>query len=451
MKRRAFLQGAFAAAGALSTVSCAPSVTCESASGATESGDKCAAGTPGMPDGAYFSQLAQDLTAAGFGTPQIIIDLDRVDANADAIVGAIGKDRYRIVEKSLPSIDVLNYINTRTGVDRFLVLHLPFLPAILAAFPNAQVMVGKPQPIAAVIQFLHTYSAQDLGGVVQRVRFLADTPARARELVTLATSLSVTLQVGVEVDVGLHRGGVRTPSDLPAVLSVFTANPSAIRFAGILGYDGHVANVPAAPGLEEESIRQTFKTVTQTYQSFVDVLHAQFAGLVSDDLVFNSGGSATFPLYKDRVGPVNDVAAGGGMLRPAAYPGTLIGNLKPASFIATPVLATYDSVVLPVVTKPLETTNSDQKSFTIYGGGWAAEFVWPLGVDEAPLVNDPENENLVPNQSWMVGPSSLSISPGDWIFQHPREGDAIFQFQNILLVRGGRLQSEGWQAFPRRY
>jgi D-serine deaminase-like pyridoxal phosphate-dependent protein len=451
VNRRAFLQGAVAAAGALSTASCGSDNTCKSANGTTESGDQCASGTPGLPDGSYFNQLAQDLTAAGVGTPQILIDLDRLDSNADAIVGTLGKDRYRIVEKSLPSIDVLNYVSNRTGVDRFLVLHLPFLPAILEAFPTAQVMVGKPQPIAAVIQFLNSYSAQDLPGIIQRVRFLADTVARARELVAVAKGLSVTLQVGVEIDIGLHRGGVRTPSDLPNVLNVFTANPTAVRFAGILGYDGHVPNVPSAPGLEEYTIRQTFKTVTQTYQSFVDVLHSQFASLVSDDLVFNSGGSASYPLYKDRVGPVNDVASGGGMLRPASYPGTLIGDLKPASFIATPVLATYDTVELPVVTKPSDTLFSDQKSFTIYGGGWAAEFVWPLGVDLAPLVSDAENENLVPNQSWMLGPASLSISVGDWIFQHPREADAIFQFQNILLIRGGRLQPDRWQAFPRRY
>ena len=89
--------------------------------------------------------------------------------------------------------------------------------------------------------------------------------------------------------------------------------------------------------------------------------------------------------------------------------------------------------------------------FTIYGGGWAAEFVYPPGASLAPLVNDAENKNLVPNQSWLVGPTSPPIMPDDWVFQHPREADAIFQFENILLVRDGRLQPMTWRSFPRRY
>lgn len=446
VSRRGFLQLAAGATGAaLVAPACSGSETsCQGSTACTGS-----IGTPGLPDGAYFQQLSLDLTAAGIGTPQILIDLDRLDANAAAIASGAGAQRYRIVEKSLPSLDLLSYVSTKTGSNRFLVLHLPFLPAILNAFPSAQVLVGKSQPIAAVRQFFQNYTAAELPSVVRQVSFLADTPTRIGELVQVATTLSVTLQVGVEIDVGLHRGGVSQPSGLPAVLSVFTANPTLLTFAGMLGYDGHVANAPSAPGLETQASLAAMATATATYQSFVDLLKSQFPSLVRADLVFNSGSSSTYPLYTS--GPVNDVAAGGGMLRPASYPSMFIGALNPASFIAAPLLYHYDTVDLPIVNGASQTVWSGQQCVTVCGGGWPAEFVWPTGVDLAPLVNDPVGQNLVPNQSWLVAPSSPALLPDSWIFQHPLEGDAIFQFENILLVRGGRLQTTSWKAFPRRY
>ena len=88
---------------------------------------------------------------------------------------------------------------------------------------------------------------------------------------------------------------------------------------------------------------------------------------------------------------------------------------------------------------------------TIYGGGWAAHFVSPAGLENAPLVSDPENQNLVPNQSLLTAPQNITLAPGDWIFLHPKQSDALFQFEEIMLVRGGRLQEERWRAFPRRY
>jgi D-serine deaminase-like pyridoxal phosphate-dependent protein len=439
--RRGFLKGAAAVGSALGAAACGGDPSdCASA----QAGGAC---TPFLPDGAYFGQLAKDLTAAGIGTPQILIDLDRLDVNANAIAAGAGPDRYRIVEKSLPSLDLLDYVRSRTGTDRFLVLHLPFLPAILDKFSAAEVLVGKPQPIAAVKQFFAQVT--DRAAALARVRFLADTAERAEELAAFAAQMGHSLQVGVEIDVGLHRGGVRRPSGLADVLSVFQLHSDRLSFSGFLGYDGHVANAPGAPGLEEQAARATFRTSQATYQSFVDRLNSDFGSLVRPDLTFNSGSTSTYPLYQG--GPVNDVAAGGGMLRPASYPNTFIGALRPAVFIAAPVLAHFDQVELPIVNNLSRTFTSDQQGFTIYGGGWAAEFVWPPGVDLAPLVNDPENLNLVPNQSWMVGPQSPPILPGDWIFQHPRVADAIFQFETILLVRSGRLDSSTWRAFPRRY
>jgi len=167
------------------------------------------------------------------------------------------------------------------------------------------------------------------------------------------------------------------------------------------------------------------------------------------DLIFDSGGSNTFPLHHG--GVVNDVATGGGMLRPASYSNMFIGALQPALFIAAPVIASFDKVELPFVNNVGQTFEDGNKSLSMYGGGWAALFIHPRGLSLAPLVSDPENMNLVPNQTLLVSPGDITIAPGDWIFQQPRVADALFQFEEILLVRNGRFQGDNWKAYPRRY
>lgn len=448
INRRTFLKGAAAAAAGAAAVS---ATACGGPSGGTgaPADPSAASGVSNLPGGAYFEQLGRDLQAAGHGTPQILIDLDRLDANADAIVGDIGRDRYRIVEKSLPSLDLLDYIRRRTGSDRFLLLHLPFLPALLEAIPTADVLVGKVQPTAAVSRFFDEIPKAARAAAASRVRFLVDGRARLDELAALAARLSLTLQAGVEIDVGLHRGGVRRPGDLPAVLDGFMAHAASIRFAGMLGYDGHIPFAPVAPGTEKGALHAAYRAMASAYQSFVDVLESRYAALRRGDLVLNSGGSATYPLHHG--GVVNDVAAGGGMLRPASYPDYVIGALQPAVFIAAPVITHYDSVELPFIARVGASLFDGQQAIAIYGGGWPAVFVWPTGVSLAPLVSDPEGWNLVPNQTLLTAPASPPIQPGDWVFQLPRLADAIFQFEEILLVRGGRLQPDRFKAYPRRY
>lgn len=450
MKRRDFL-AATAAAGAMRALAGAFFAGATTAAcGVSGTGDDSQPLGDNLPTGDYFKQLGADLTAAGIGTPRIVIDVDRLDANADSIASEIGKDRYRIVEKSLPSLDLLDHIRTRTGTDKFLLLHLPFLPALLAKFPTAQVLVGKNQPIAAVKTFFDGLPASaDRADAAARVTFLVDGPTRLGELVALANAMHLQLQVGVEIDAGLHRGGVRRPSDLPAVLGGFVANTSAVRFMGLLGYDGHIIGSPAGPGLEEHAVRAAYRGVEDTFSACTAIIQSQFGSLWRSDLIFNSGGSNTYPLHHG--GVVNDVAAGGGTLRPASYSNMFIGALQPALFIAAPVIASFDAVEIPFVNNVGQTLEDGNKSLSMYGGGWAAVFVWPRGLSLAPLVSDPENMNLVPNQTLIVSPGDTMISPGDWIFQQPRVADALFQFDEILLVRGGRFTGDRWNAYPRRY
>jgi len=91
------------------------------------------------------------------------------------------------------------------------------------------------------------------------------------------------------------------------------------------------------------------------------------------------------------------------------------------------------------------------QGLTVYGSGWPAFFTFPAGIQGAPFTFDPTDFSQVPNQGLVTAPASTTINPGDWIFYHPRQSDALFQFQQIMQVRGGRLQTTTMAAYPRRY
>jgi D-serine deaminase-like pyridoxal phosphate-dependent protein len=398
------------------------------------------------PSASYFEQVAVDLGAAGFGTPQVFIDMDRVDANIAEIVSKAGADRYRIVEKSLPSLDLLEYVQQKSGSQKFLVLHLPFLEGVLGRFPNADVLVGKSHVTDAIRSFFESQPKANWASIAKQVTFIADDAKRLGELIQLASDLGVTLKLAVEIDVGLRRSGLTDPSQLGPMLTTFQSSSQNVQFAGFLGYDGHV---PFAPGGSLSAVQAAWQASADVYQSYVDVLKG-FPALVRSSLIFNSGGSATYPMYTS--GPVNDVAAGGGVLRPGDYPNFVIGALQPAIFIATPVLKVYPQPQLPFFT-PEQSAKvlAGLQGLTIYGGGWPAFYTYPAGILGAPLIFDPTDYAMVPNQGMVVAPADTVISPGDWVFYHPRQSDALFQFERILQVRGGRLQTTTMAAYPRRY
>ncbi len=116
---------------------------------------------------------------------------------------------YRVVEKSLPSLDLLSYVSKRAATDRFLVLHLPFLSALVGALPDAEVLVGKAHLTSAVRSFFNAQPAgTDLAALSARLAFIADSQERLTELEALAKSLGITLRIVVEIDVGLRRSGL---------------------------------------------------------------------------------------------------------------------------------------------------------------------------------------------------------------------------------------------------
>ena len=86
------------------------------------------------------------------------------------------------------------------------------------------------------------------------------------------------MRINIELDVGLHRGGVSDVNVLGQMLTLISANPQHLQFAGFMGYDPFVGmGVPGILGSPEE----LFAKVMVIYQRCVDFTRQQFPGVVA--------------------------------------------------------------------------------------------------------------------------------------------------------------------------
>ncbi len=85
----------------------------------------------GKPHNAYFSALNQMLKQNGPGRPVMLLDLDRVDGNVDKLAGSVGPDKtFRVVVKSLPSVELLAHVMRRANTNALIVVHDTSLTSI---------------------------------------------------------------------------------------------------------------------------------------------------------------------------------------------------------------------------------------------------------------------------------------------------------------------------------
>ena len=175
---------------------------------------------------AYFTGLEQTLKRAEIGTARILIDVDRLRHNLTVILSRIpSKDHYRIVVKSLPSVDLLRFIRSTVGTDKFMVVHRPFLKVILENFdPGIDILLGKPIPVFGVKEFFQEIGPGLRGRAQAEIQWLIDTPLRLEEYLAFARQNALKLRINIEIDIGLHRGGVDSFETLHRMLDLIHSN-----------------------------------------------------------------------------------------------------------------------------------------------------------------------------------------------------------------------------------
>jgi D-serine deaminase-like pyridoxal phosphate-dependent protein len=257
-----------------------------------------------------------------------------------------------------------------------------------------------------------------------------------QQYLELAKGQNLKLRVNVELDVGLHRGGVADSATLAQILGPIAANPQALEFAGFMGYDPHLVKVPRVLGSRDELFHQS----VARYQAAVDQVRSQFPPLWNDKLTLNTAGSPTYKLHEAET-LSNDISVGSALVKPTDFDIDTLAEHQPACFIATPVLKAAGH---PLTIPGLEGASkmlawwdpNQQEGYFIYGGSWMAQYESPRGLRKSGLFGHSTNQEAV------LGSAAVGLKVDDQVFLRPTQSEFVFlQFGDLVAVRGGKIEA----------
>lgn len=377
---------------------------------------------------AYFVALSDALKEAGIFQPCLLLDRDRLDRNIDLVKERLDAGlAVRLVDKSLACLPLLSHIGKALGTNRFMTFHPPISGAVLKAFPDADLLYGKPMLVEAARAALVKGDAD-----WSRVCWLIDTQERLAEYGVLAAELGVELRIAFEIDVGLHRGGFASPEALSKALGALPAH-QRLHCEGVMAYEAHAPLIPGLFGGPAKALAKASERAT----AFVACLGAD------QRRILNIGGSKTALLHHRSA--ANEVSMGSAFVLPSDFDTPGLEGFQPAAFIATPILKVVEPKLPgpPAVTRLLQALGRfPRKGCYLYGGKWMAEPAFPEGMKTNGLLG------LSSNQQFMGLPADATARPGDYAFLRPTQSEAVLQqFGSIAVFSGGRI-TDRWPALP---
>lgn len=393
----------------------------------------------GGPHNRYFQALQQCLREQPFARPTMVIDRDRLHHNLSLVTQRLGNQYgLRLVAKSLQSLPLLDYLMDRAGTRRLMLFHRPFVNQVAAHRPDTDILLGKPMPVDEARLFYQARQPEGGFRPDQQLQWLIDSPERLDDYQRLAGELDQPLGINVELDIGLHRGGMADPDRLAAILARIR-DDERLRFRGFMGYEPHIVKVPG----DDQALRDA---AMARYNDALDIARTVF-GTLPTDLTLNTGGSSTYTLYPDHDTPANEIALGSGLVMPTDFDVPTLADHRPACFIATPVLKTQNPTALPGPDglAPLMSlwNPNRQQAFFIYGGHWKARPVSPPGLSTNPVFGRSSNQEM------LNGSDAVPLTPGDWVFLRPHQSESVFlQFGDLALYDAERqVITNRWPVF----
>ncbi|NAS06624.1 alanine racemase [Acinetobacter haemolyticus] len=381
----------------------------------------------------YFKQLNLDLKKQGIATPQLIVDEAALKQNIQHVQIRLAHAQYlkaRLVVKSLASLDLLKLLSEQIDTQRFMVFHQPHIVSILENFADADILLGKPMPAQVVHQFFEQYMEWSTA----KIQWLIDTKVRLQQYLEIAKKYSICLDINIEIDVGLHRGGVQSTQQFTEILALIQQYPQYLKLSGLMGYDAHITKVPAIIKKPELA----YQSSQQTYANYQQLIQKQFPTLWHEELCFNGGGSPTFSFHTTE-SVCNDLSFGSMLLKPSDFDHDFLQALQPALWIAAPVLKVLPFTQLPSMAV-LDKLPHKCKALFIYGGYWMANYVYPDQAHTHVLYGRSSNQELI------NVPKNCDTQVDDFVFLRPTQSEAIIpQFSNLMLYKQNRFES--WQTF----
>jgi len=374
----------------------------------------------------YFSQISDALKAAEIYSPRLVIDLDRLNGNIAAIKARLGTGlNLRIADKSLPCLPLIALIREAFATDRFMTFHPPVSASVAKEFPSADLLFGKPMPAPGSRQALTRGVFAGPDSLRSRIVWLIDTDDRLTDYAALADELDLDLRICFEVDVGLHRGGYAGPDALSRALAALKRHPR-LKCQGLMAYEAHIGKVPGPLGGSKKALAKAVKL----YRHFAACLDA------SQRAIMNIGGSSTALLYDSGIG-ANEVTIGSAFVLPSDFDVASLSALKPAAFIATPILKVLDAQMpgFDERTWILQKLGLfPRRACFLYGGKWMAEPIHPPGMKPNKLFG------YSINQQFMALPDDSNAKVDDLAFLRPTQSEFVLQqFGPIAVFSGGAI------------
>lgn len=393
------------------------------------------AATPGSES--YFKAVQSALNQAGIAHPVLIIDKARLDHNIECLKRTLAQGfDYRIVAKSLPCIPLLQYIMASTQTNRLMCFHLPFLKHVTQQLPASDVLIGKPMPVEGVRQFYYGHAKTSTFNPDAQLQWLVDSERRLLEYEALANKLKRVLQINLEVDVGLHRGGFGDMAEFKRSLERIKQS-EYLKLSGLMGYEAHITKIPSVLGGPKKAERQA----KESYQNFIECIQQCFGEL--PDLCLNMGGSTTYPLYQSG-DACNELATASALVKPSDFDVYTLAQHEAAAFIATPILKRVEKPELPMAKGLSRVMRAlgllPDKACFIYGGNWLAKPCYPDKSKRVDLFGASSNQE-------MYSLHDDALGENDFMFFRPTQSEAVFlQFGQLAVYDNGTI-TERWPVF----
>lgn len=392
------------------------------------------------PRSTYFLAMQKALRDANIAQPTLVIDRTRLNANIDQLMSDLPDGMgYRIVAKSLPSLSLIGHVRERANTDRLMTFNLPMLIALSKAMPDANQLIGKPMPAQAVKNYFAALP-QDKAEAASKVQWLADTPERLDQYAAIAEAQGVDMAINIELDVGLHRGGME-PGDALTSMMEKIRQSNRLHFSGLMGYEPHLSKIPTTLGWRDRATNGAW----EIYGSALGAAQQVFGEPEVKAATRNAAGSPTYRLYKDTA-IANEISVGSALVKPTDFDTDLLDAFVPAAFIATPALKVLDETRLPVMefadgAKRALNPNLDKTIF-IYGGKWMAHPEDPPGLSYNSTFGHSSNQEM------LNGGPGTDIRSDDFVFLRPTQSEAVFlQFGDIAIYDNGAIV-DSWSVFP---
>lgn len=387
----------------------------------------------------YFATVQKALKRAGLAEPVLVVDRQRLNANIKRLKTMLPGDMgFRIVAKSLPCGPLLAHVATRAHTDRLMSFNATMALQMLDLLPEADQLMGKPLPSAAIAALFDGVPTRKRTAAARQIQFLVDTPQRIVELGALARQKKISLRVNLEIDVGLHRGGVEPGTALGAMLEALDKTP-ALKLTGLMGYEPHLSKIPKLAGWRNRAR----KGANAVYMAARAQLAARYAPTEIDKMTFNTAGSPTFGLYTS-TSHANEISAGSALVKPSDFDLPILKAFQPAAFIATPALKVSRGIRLPALEYANNLLGKPKSGTTVFihGGYWMAQPVFPTRLKNSALFGRSSNQEM------LVGPPRMDLAVDDFVFLRPTQSEAVFlQFPKIAVFDGRRI-ADIWSPLP---